>query len=48
MYFTNVDYMIFTEENSANKSTEMIKERKRLQNKMLRACVHSRFKREKA
>ena len=36
MYFTNVDYMIFTEENSANKSTAMIKERKRLQNKMLK------------
>lgn len=36
MYFTNADYMIFTEENSANKSTAMIKERKRLQNKMLK------------
>lgn len=36
MYFTNVDYMIFTEENSANKSIAMIEERKRLQNKMLK------------
>lgn len=36
MYFTNADYMIFTEENSANKSTAMIKERKKLQNKMLK------------
>lgn len=36
MYFTNDDYTIFTEENSSNKSTAMIKERKRLQNKMLK------------
>ena len=36
MYFTNDDYTIFTEENSGNKSTAMIKERKRLQNKMLK------------
>ncbi len=36
MYFTNDDYTIFTEENSVNKSTAMIKERKRLQNKMLK------------
>lgn len=36
MYFTNDDYTIFTEENSANRSKAMIEERKRLQNKMLK------------
>lgn len=36
MYFTNDDYTIFTEKNSANRSKAMIEERKRLQNKMLK------------
>lgn len=36
MYFTNEDYTIFTEENSADRSKAMIEERKRLQNKMLK------------
>lgn len=36
MYFTNNDYTIFTEENSADRSKAMIEERKRLQNKMLK------------
>lgn len=36
MYFTNDDYMIFTEENSAKKDKEICAARKQLQNKMLK------------
>lgn len=35
MYFTNDDYMVFTEENATNLSNEMINKRKNIQNKLL-------------
>lgn len=36
MYFTNDDYQVFTEKNSAVKTSEMIQKRKALKNKMLK------------